>query len=281
MPSSISSVRALTSSLQLSPTSVLRKVTFDWRHGALLTRSLTSASAVAAFAFAVASWQAVCEERQFNRQAARLTAVQAVRAVSTAAILERRSPDVIQTLPVAPGVAQIVQTFQQAADKEGAHVLSLQAEDHLATTTALGHLDLALSVKAPYPSILIVIQQVLDRYPDATLRQILFTSAMPPTLAATNTAVPIATGFSGAQPAAESEAHLTLAFWRRPLGVDPEVQTVVEKPASRTAPDGMNTAASATPAASAGSSTSPLASTSLRGATALPPIIGASSKPRQ
>lgn len=273
----------MTSSLQLTSDRLLRKSTFGWRYGSLPARLVTSAAIVAALALAAASWQAVRDDKQADRVSARLTALQSARAASAAAIRAAEPPDVVQTLPFAPSAAQIVQTLQREADKESAQVMSLQAEEHPATATALGHLDLTLAVKAPYPAIVTVIQQVLDRYPGATLRQILVTPVVSAAAAATPVmAVPAATGASAAQPMTPSEAHLTLAFWRRPLGVEAVGPVVAEQQATPGAVSaGASAPVAAVPAASAGGPVASMAVALPRGVTALAPINAASSAPRK
>ncbi len=243
-------------------------------------RLVTSAAIVAALALAAASWQAVRDDKQADRVSARLTALQSARAASAAAIRAAEPPDVVQTLPFAPSVAQIVQTLQREADKESAQVMSLQAEEHPPTATTLGHLDLTLAIKAPYPSIVTVIQQVLDRYPGATLRQILVT----PVVSAGPTpvmAVPVAAGASAAQSMTPSEAHLTLAFWRRPLGVEAVGPAVAEHANAVAVSAGASTAVATVPAASAGRPVASMAVALPRGVTALAPINAASSAPRK
>lgn len=223
-------------------------------------------------------WLGVRTDRQADHLSARLAKLQSSRAASTAATQAAEPPDVIQALPSAPGVAQVMQTLQQAADKEGAHVMSLQADDHPPTATALGHLDLVLSIKAPYPSILVVIQQVLDRYPGATLRQIHVARVVSSTPAVPIAAMMAMPGASAPQATTESEAHVTLAFWRRPLAVEsasplaPYPQPSSEE-ASATTASAIATAASGAAARTA-SVSAILASTP--GAAPLPPRAGAS-----
>ncbi len=176
---------------------------------------------IALTVLAAATLQSVRADQQAGRLSARLARLESARAASVAAIQAAEPPDVIQTLPSAPGVAQVVQTLQQAADKEGARVLSVQADDHPPTATALGHLDLSLSMKAPYPSILVVIQQVLDRYPGATLRK--FDLARVESSTPATAAVPMPMpGASVAPATSDCDAHVTLAFWRRPLDIASE-----------------------------------------------------------
>jgi hypothetical protein len=255
---------------------------FGWHYGALAARLTVSAAIVALLVLALASWQGVRADRQADHLSARLAKLQSARAASTVAIQAAELPDVIQGLPAAPGVAQVMQTLQQAADKEGAHVMSLQADDRAPTRTALGHLDLVLSIKAPYAAILVVIQQVLDRYPGATLRQIQVARVVSST-----PAVPVAVmmpmampGASAPQATTESEAHVTLAFWRRPLDVEAASPPAPYPQASSAASSA--TAASAIAAVASGAAartawaSATSTSTSTAGATPLPPPAGAS-----
>jgi hypothetical protein len=230
---------------------------------------------------AAAAWQDVRADRQADHLSARLAKLQSARAASAAAIQATEPPDVIQGLPGAPGVAQVMQTLQQAADKEGARVLSLQADDHPPTATALGHLDLVLSIKAAYPSILVVIQQVLDRYPGATLRQ--FQVAR---VASSTSPVPVAAmpmpGAAAPQATSDSEAHVTLAFWRRPPGVESASPLASDRaPSTDTA--SATTAGVALTAASADASRpsrTAASATVAPGATPLPPPAAAASGPK-
>jgi len=250
---------------------------FGWHYGALPARVTACAAIVALLVLAAASWQSVRADRQAGRLSARLAKIQSARAAFNAATQAAEPPDVIQALPAAPGVAQVMQTLQQAADKEGAQVMSLQAEDHAPTATALGHLDLVLSIKAPYPAILVVIQQVLDRYPSATLRQIQVAHMVSPMLAVP---VPTAPMISASAPQAMSvsEAHVTLAFWRRPLNVESAPPPAPYLQTSGGALGG--TTASAIAPSDAAARTASATWTSARGATALPPLAGASSGPK-
>jgi hypothetical protein len=267
----------LTSSLQLTPQRWLRRLEYGWHYGALPARLSVGAAIFALLVLAWAAWQGIRADRQADHLSARLAQIQSARAASAAATQAAEPPDVVQALPAAPGVAQVMQTLQQAADKEGARVLSLQADDHPPTATALGHLDLVLSIKAAYPSILVVIQQVLDRYPGATLRQIQVARMVSSTPSVPVAAIPMP-GASAPPSMSESEAHVTLAFWRRPLGVESASPL-----ASDLAPSGKaasaTTAGVALTAASAGASRTPLATataTVAPGVTPLPPPAGAS-----
>ena len=243
----------------------------------MAARITACAFIVALFALAVASWQTVRADRQADRLSASLAKLQSARAAFNAATQAAEPPDVIQALPTAPGVAQVMQTLQQAADKEGAQVMSLQAEDHAPTATALGHLDLVLSIKAPYPSILAVIQQVVDRYPGATLRQIQVAHRVSPMLAVPVPTAPMI-GASAAQAMSVSEAHVTLAFWRRPLNVESAPPPAPYLQTSAAAVSGPTASAIVPSDAAARAASATL--TSARGATALPPLAGAPSGPK-
>jgi hypothetical protein len=179
----------------------------------------------------LALWQGMRLHSQIDGLSTRAAKRESALDAKSAAIQTAHPPDFVQSLPDAPSVAQIMQTLQHAADQEGARVMSLQAEDHAPTPTSLGRLDLVISVKAPYPSIIIVIQQVLDRYPGATLRQLNLARTVVP--ASTMPVANAPSSGSTALPAmTESEAHVTLSFWRRPLGV----QVVLPSDRDATAP---------------------------------------------
>ncbi len=230
-----------------------RQVTFAWLYGNLAPRVIAASTAALLLVLAVSAWQGLRAWRQSERLATRVAKLEATRDASVAAVQAAEPPDFVQTLRDAPSVAQVMQTMQQAADKEGAHVISLQADDHAPTATALGHLDLLVSIKAPYPSIVIVIQQVLDRYPGATLRQLSIAHTVATALPGTSP-VP---GPTTLAPMSESEAHVTFAFWRRPSGVDmlptDQAQQAIAEAAASSAPQAASAAVSSV-AASAPSS---------------------------
>jgi hypothetical protein len=272
----------LTSSLQLTPQRWLRRLEYGWHYGALPARLSVGAAIFALLVLAWAAWQGIRADRQADHLSARLAQIQSARAASAAATQAAEPPDVVQALPAAPGVAQVMQTLQQAADKEGARVLSLQADDHPPTATALGHLDLVLSIKADYPSILVVIQQVLDRYPGATLRQIQVAHVVSTTPAVAIAASPMP-GASAPQATSESEAHVTLAFWRRPLDVESASLAWPPLPATGGAASATTASAPATVASTAApvrttaaSAASISISTSTPRTKPLPPLAGAS-----
>jgi hypothetical protein len=208
----------LKSAFPFNSSGPVRRIALAWRQGALVARFVCIGVIALLVILAASAWQGRRLQHRIdglNTSAVRLRAALAAKsAVAQAA----QSPDVVQTLPDAPAVAQVMQTLQQAADKEGARVESLQADDHPATDTALGHLDLTLSIKAPYPSTLVVLQQVLDRYPGATLKQFDMAQTVPAAAA-----MPMAPAVNGGAmaPAATtpSEARVLLSFWRRPQGV--------------------------------------------------------------
>jgi hypothetical protein len=194
----------------------------------------------------LALWQGMRLHSQIDGLSLRAAKLQSALDAKSVAIQTAQPPDVVQSLPDAPSVAQIMQTLQLAADKESAQVMSLQAEDHAPTPTALGHLDLVVSIKAPYPSIVVVIQQVLDRYPGATLRQLNLAHTVAPALTMPVVAAP-PNGPTALRSMTESEAHVTLAFWRRPLGVqvvrpsDRDASEPVAAPSSAAAPGALAT----------------------------------------
>lgn len=166
---------------------------------------------------AMSAWQDLRHQHRIEELSVRVARLQSVLASKSAAVQAAQPPDLVQTLPDAPAVAQVMQTLQQAADKEGARVESLQADDHPATDTVLGHLDLVLAIKASYPSFLVVLQQVLDRYPGATLKQIDL-APLVPAPAGPPMATPIG-GPTASTSAMQTEARVLLSFWRRPAGV--------------------------------------------------------------
>ena len=252
------------SSMNLALPRWSRQVTFAWLYGNLAPRVIAASTAALLLVLAVSTWQGLRAWRQSERLAVRVAKLEATRDASVAAIQAAEPPDFVQTLRDAPSVSQVMQTMQQAADKEGAHVISLQADDHAPTATALGHLDLLVSIKAPYPSIVIVIQQVLDRYPGATLRQLSVAHAVATALPGTP---PPAAGPTTLAPMSESEAHVTFAFWRRPLGVDAvsTAQQAIAEAAASSAP-------LAAPAASAPASAPYSPEASRTGAVVLPPV---------
>ena len=208
---------------------------------------------------ATSAWQGLRLQHRIEGLSTRAARLQSALDSKSAAVQAAQPPDVVQTLPDAPAVAQIMQTLQQAADKEGARVESLQADDHPPTDTALGHLDLTLSIKASYPSILVVLQQVLDRYPGATLKQLDLTHVVAP--AAMVPTPPAPGGGPMALPSTtQSEARVLLSFWRRPPGIaHANVAATLPPPASD---------AQAVPAAP--SSARPAAAASLAPLTAAP-----------
>lgn len=270
--------RTLTSSLRIAFDHWLRRLAFGWRYGTFAAR-VTAAAAVLSLAVLVAaSWQAAHAYRQAAILSSRLATLQSHRTEAVAAMQAAEPPDAILTLPSAPEVAQVMQTMQQAADKEGAQVVSLQAEDHATTTAALGHLDLTVAIKAPYPATMIVIQQVLDRYPGATLRQIQISHAELQPLVPRAGAAPPIDGAPAQAPANVSESHVTFAFWRRPLNVESAPPAVPGLQLSG-APVSPMTLSAAAPSDSA-RQTTPAASIARQGAVALPPLARAASSPK-
>jgi hypothetical protein len=204
---------------------------FAWRQGELVARVVVAGVIALLLILALLTWQGLRLHHRIDGLTARVARLQSTLASKTAAVQAAQAPDVVQTLPDPPAAAQIMQTLQQAADKEGAQVESLQADDRPATGTALGHLDLTLSIKAPYPSIVVVLQQVLDRYPGATLKQIDLAHAAPPTAAVPTVTTPTG-GSTTATSLTPSEARVLLSFWRRPTGVAQAIVATTPLPSS-------------------------------------------------
>jgi hypothetical protein len=195
-----------------------RRIEHAWRYGELAARVVQVALFVLLSILAISLWQGRRLQVQVVRLQARTAKLQSDLAAKSPAGPLQEVPDFVQTLPDAPVAAQVMQTLQQAVDKEGGSVLSMQADDHPSTVSTLGHLDLVVSIKASYPAILVVLQQTLDRYPGATVRQFNVTRSMAPT-PITSMAIAPPPGATGSQPTSEAEAHVLLSFWRRPLGV--------------------------------------------------------------
>lgn len=228
-----------------------RKVALAWRQGELPRHVAIAGAVVLLLILASSTWQGLRLQHRIDGLTDRVARLQSALAAKSAAVRATEPPDVVQTLPDAPAAAQIMQTLQQAADKEGVRVQSLQADDHPPTDTALGHLDLTLSINAPYPSILVVLQQVLDRYPGATLKQIDLAHAVPLTPVVPIVTVPAPNGSPAtATSPTPSEARVLLSFWRRPTGISQAI--VAAAPSPPTGGARANTAAaSSVPPASA------------------------------
>lgn len=245
--------------LQVKDFDPARRLAFAWRRGELAARLFVAGLAVSVLVVAASAWQARRLQHRVEALDRHVARLQSALASRSAAIRTAEPPDVVQALPDAPAVAQVMQTLQWAADKEGARVESLQADDHPATDTALGHLDLVLSIKAPYPSIIVVLQQVLDRYPGATLRQIELAHVAP-----TTTLLPMAPAPTGAPTAlpstTPSEARVLLSFWRRPAGVVHADAVPMPQPSAGSAVAGTAAASSARAASASGLAASAAAS---------------------
>jgi hypothetical protein len=258
---------SLTPVLQLKNSRPARKIAFAWRHGELVARVVLTAVIASLLILVASAWQGLRSQHQIERLGRRAAQLQASLATKSAAVEAAQPPDFVQTLPDAPSVAQVMQTLQQAAGKEGARVESLQADDHPATETALGRLDLVVSIKAPYPAILVVLQQVLDRYPDATLRQMDLAHVTP--AAALTPMAPAPVGGPVALPStAESEARVLLSFWRRPAGVARAALAATPVPSAN------ETTAGAAPAPAAPPASAP-AAVSRSAASGVQPASGA------
>lgn len=251
----------MTHSFQIRKFHAIRRIEHAWRYGDLIARSVWIAAIVLLLTLTISIWQGRRLQATIEHLQARTAKLQSDFAAKSSLIPATESADFAQMLPDAPSAAQIMQTLQQAAAKEGASVASLQADDHLPTRTMLGHLDLAISIKASYPAILVVLQQTLDRYPGATVRQFNLAHIVAPTGVAPMAPFP-QPGATALQAVSEADAHLLLSFWRRPLGVASRIvepaTTVAPAAAAGSVPEsadavssGVATAISGTPAAAA------------------------------
>jgi hypothetical protein len=209
----------VTNALQFKGSYASRRIVFAWRQGNLAVGGVIVAIFALLLLLAISAWQDLRFQNRIDDLGQHAARLQAALASRPAAVQAALPPDVVQTLPDAPAVSQVMQTLQQAADKEGARVESLQADDHPPTATALGRLNLVVSIKAPYPATLVVLQQVLDRYPGATLKQMDLALVPAPATAGAMVAAPIG---SPAAPtsATPSETRVQLSFWGRPQGVE-------------------------------------------------------------
>ena len=208
----------MTLAFQIRYLSLARRVNYAWHYGELPVGIVRLAGGALLLMLAISLWWGLCLHSQTGHLESRAANLQSEIDAKSSAVQAAQPPDFAQTLPASPSVAQVMQTLQQAAVTEGARVESLQADDHPPTDTALGHLDLVLSIKAPYPSILAVLQQVLDRYPGATLRQLNLAHVAAPTTMTPVAPAPLV-GQTALPLTTESEAHVLLSFWRRPAGV--------------------------------------------------------------
>lgn len=240
---------------QIRNSSLIRRTAYAWCYGDLARRIAWIAAIVLLLVLTTSLWQLRGLQGRISRLESSAGSLQSELVAKAAAVQAAEPPDFVHTLPGAPTVAQVMQTLQQAADKEGARVVSLQANDHASTDSALGHLDVVISIKATYPAILIVLQQVLDRYPGATVHQLELTHRATPT-AMTSMAVAPVGGATALPSTSETEAHVLLSFWRRPLGVAHADET----PTTHSTSGG--TAARPAPGASAASASLPVASVS-------------------
>jgi hypothetical protein len=202
----------------ISKIKLVRRIEYAWRYGALPTRTVQVATVVLLVVLGASLWHGFRLRAEAIRLQTRIAERQAGLSSSSSGASTADSTDFVHTLPEAPTAVQVMQTLQQAADKEGGSVTSLQAEDHPATETTLGRLDLVLSIKATYPAILIVLREALDRYPGATVRQFTITRTTPQSAAAP-ISLALQPGATATPPHTEAEAHVVLSLWRRPLGV--------------------------------------------------------------
>jgi hypothetical protein len=221
---------------------LVRQATFAWHQGLAARAVAIGVSAALVAAAGVAALQlrhASLRERVLASRLAR-----AERDTSIAPPSHEPPPDVVQRLPAAPSVDQLMFVLQRLAGEQGVRVASLQSDDHPATPTELGRLGVAVTLRAPYPAIVRVLQGLLDHYPGATLRRLELARSQP-----TGTTSPMP---GASAPAVEVEAHVALDLWSRAVGVVPVPSTPREAPEADPASAG-RAASTASVAAKAGS----------------------------
>jgi hypothetical protein len=145
-----------------------RQATLAWHRGSLARATgagIAGALIAAAGVAAIDLRHALLKERVLTTRLDR-----AQRDASVVATSHEPPPDVVQRLPAAPSVDQLMNVLQRVAGEQGVRVESLQSGDHPATPTELGRLGVAVTLRAPYHAIVHVPRTHLDRSPDAALR---------------------------------------------------------------------------------------------------------------
>jgi hypothetical protein len=194
----------------------VRHARLNWYAGCWQARVFVISTVALTFALLVALWAIHARVVSSHVLDARVASLRQMLATAEARRIEQTPPDFAASLPPAPEAAEVMRTLQLASAKERAVVTSLQADKHDATPTSLGHLDLVVSIKAPYPTIVMMFREVLDRYPGATIRQF---SIHGPTIAQTAGTGSPSVSTDGNGPGGDSEARVTLVFWDRPAMV--------------------------------------------------------------
>ncbi|MGN6527135.1 MAG: GspMb/PilO family protein [Burkholderiaceae bacterium] len=208
---------------------LVRQAAFAWRHGFLPQVVAVGVSAALVAAAGLAAFQLRHGLLKEQALTARLDRAQRDAGITT--VPREALPDLVQRLPAAPSVDQFMNVLQHLASDQGVRVASLQSDDHPATPTELGRVGVALTLQAPYPAVVRVLQGLLDRYPGASLRRLELARVQ-------GAGVPTGTmGGAGlapmpgaSAPAAEVEVHVTLDVWSRAVGVVPVPSAQVESP---------------------------------------------------
>jgi hypothetical protein len=201
---------------------VLQKVSIFVMHRPIVAATLLSTLGIVfALTIVFSTALALCLDQQTGVLKKQLAALHVGKKSAVFGIAGQRQKNFVQIMAAPPMVADVMQTLQRVAGKENAIVESLQSEMHPPTAATLARLDLVLSIKASYQSILILVQQVLDRYPGATLCRLSLTHPLTVTSTIPSTMRAVGDVVTSAQFIAEArtEATVTLSFWSRPLGV--------------------------------------------------------------
>lgn len=103
--------------------------------------------------------------------------------------------DFAQSLGAPLQAALVTQELQRACSASGVLLASVQAQEHLASADQLGRLDLAVTLRGPYPGIKLVLKHILERFPGSTLQRLRMRHA---------------------QAGAEVETGFTLSIWSAP-----------------------------------------------------------------
>jgi hypothetical protein len=233
--------------MQLS--GLARQATFAWHRGPLARATAAGIAVALVVVGGVAAFDlrhALLKERAL---AARLDRAQ--RDAAIVPVSHEPPPDIVQRLPAAPSVDQLMNVLQRLAAEQGVRVESLQSDDHPATPSELGRLGVAVTLRAPYPATVHVLQALLDRYPGATLRRLEMARVQAAGAAPAIGAMGVPPMPGASAPAVEVEAHVTLDFWSRAVGVVPVPSTQEDSPSAASAAPGAPAASLASTASAA------------------------------
>lgn len=103
--------------------------------------------------------------------------------------------DFAQSLGAPLRAALVTQELQRACSASGVLLASVQAQEHVASADQLGRLDLAVTLRGPYPGIKLVLKHMLERFPGITLQRLRMRHA---------------------QAVADVETGFTLSIWSAP-----------------------------------------------------------------